>query len=154
MKRSIFDQNARDEIISRIKKLDVDSKGRWGILSSTQMIHHLYESCKMAFDEIPMPDRSNILTKTLGKWMFLSNIKLPGREKGKIKTVPEVDVVSSNMKTDEIESEKEKYFTILERMISTNELSKKHTLFGKMKREDWGYLTYAHADYHLTQFNM
>jgi hypothetical protein len=118
------------------------------------MIRHLTESCKLAFDEIPMPDRSNILTRTLWKWMFLSNIKPPGRDRGNIKTLPEVDIVDLKVELNNIEEEKAAYMSIVKRMTSTNDLSKKHTLFGKMKHDDWGYLTYAHADYHLTQFNL
>jgi hypothetical protein len=153
MKHNIFDQPAREEVLSRIQKLTVESKGKWGRLSATQMIRHLAEACRLAFDEIPIADQSTFFTRTLAKWIFLSNIKPPGREKGKIKTLAEVDIVELKTRVAEIQIEKDNYKALVERMVNTSELSKKHPLFGKMSRKDWGLLTYAHADYHLTQFS-
>jgi len=153
MKHNIFDQPAREEVFSRIQKLTVGSKGKWGRLSAPQMVRHLAEACRLAFDEIPIADQSTFFTRTLAKWIFLSNIKPPGREKGKIKTLAEVDIVELKTTVAEMQIEKDNYKALVERMVSTPELSKKHPLFGKMSRKDWGLLTYAHADYHLTQFS-
>ena len=153
MKHNIFDQPAREEVFSRIQKLTVGSKGKWGRLSAPQMVRHLAEACRLAFDEIPIADQSTFFTRTLAKWIFLSNIKPPGREKGKIKTLAEVDIVELKTTIAEMQIEKDNYKALVERMVSTPELSKKHPLFGKMSRKDWGLLTYAHADYHLTQFS-
>ena len=153
MKHNIFDKPAREEVFSRIQKLTVESKGKWGRLSAPQMIRHLAEACRLAFDEIPIADQSTFFTRTLAKWIFLSNIKPPGREKGKIKTLAEVDIVELKTTVAEMQIEKDNYKALVERMINTPELSKKHPLFGKMSRKDWGLLTYAHADYHLTQFS-
>jgi hypothetical protein len=154
MKHNIFDQPAREEVISRIQKLTVESKGKWGRLSAPQMIRHLAEACRLAFDEIPIADQSTFFTRTVAKWIFLSNIKPPGREKGKIKTLAEVDIVELKTTLAEMQIEKDNYKALVEKMVNTPELSKKHPLFGKMSRKDWGLLTYAHADYHLTQFSM
>jgi hypothetical protein len=154
MKHNIFDQPAREEVISRIQKLTVESKGKWGRLSAPQMIRHLAEACRLAFDEIPIADQSTFFTRTVAKWIFLSNIKPPGREKGKIKTLAEVDIVELKTTLAEMQIEKDNYKALVEKMVNIPELSKKHPLFGKMSRKDWGLLTYAHADYHLTQFSM
>ena len=154
MKRSIFQPEARQEVLARIEKLSPDTQGKWGKLSVAQMVRHLTEANRMAFGEIPMPDRSNVLTRTLIKWLFLSNIKPPGREKGNIKTLPEVDVIDQAMLLDDLETEKDKYKKIVARLIATPQLHHQHSLFGKMSHEDWGNLVYAHADYHLTQFGV
>ena len=153
MKRSIFEPGVKESVFKRIDAITTDTKGKWGKLSVVQMIRHLSEANRMAFGDIPMPDRSNLLTRTLFKWMFLSNIKPPGREKGKIQTFPEVDVVKRGIAIEDLESEKARYKATVERILSTPVLHPTHTVFGKMTREDWGYLVYAHADYHLTQFN-
>ncbi len=153
MKRSIYEPGVKESLFKRIDAITADTKGKWGKLTATQMIRHLSEANRMAFGEIPMPDRSNLLTRTLFKWMFLSNIKPPGREKGKIQTFPEVDVVQSGMAVEDIEAEKRRYKDTVERIINAPTLHPFHTAFGKMSKKDWGYLVYAHADYHLTQFN-
>ena len=106
MKRNIFEPAAREAVISRINKLTVDSKGKWGRLTAPQMIRHLNEACRMSFDEVKVPDQSNFFTRTLGKWLFLSNIKPPGREKGNIKTFPQIDIVETRFPVLEIEEEK------------------------------------------------
>lgn len=154
MKHNIFEPSACEAVITRINKLTVDSKGQWGRLSAPQMIRHLTEACKMAFDEVQIPDQSNFFTRTVGKWLFLSNVKPPGREKGKLKTFPQIDIVEIGFPVLEIEEEKKHYLATIERLIKEKELSRKHPLFGKMSRDDWGLLAYAHADYHLTQFNL
>ncbi|HTE31971.1 MAG TPA: DUF1569 domain-containing protein [Chryseolinea sp.] len=154
MKKTIFDRPVLNELITRIAKLETSSKGRWGKLTAQQMVRHLTEACRIAFDEVVVPDCSNFLTRSVLKWLFLNNIKPPGREKGKIKTFAEVDVVNLNLKVDSLDVERTKYTTILQRMAHAETLSLRHPLFGKMDRADWGLLTYAHADYHLTQFDV
>lgn len=154
MKRSILDPTAKQEILSRIELLTLGNQGKWGRLSVTQMVRHLMEANRLAFGEIPMPDRSNLLTRTLFKWMFLSNIKPPGREKGKIQTLPEVDVINQDLLLGDFETEKDHYKKTLDRIVNTPQLHSQHSLFGKMSRQDWGNLVYAHADYHLTQFGV
>ncbi len=108
----------------------------------------------MALGEIDMPDRSTFLTRTVFKWMFLNNIKPPGREKGTIQTFPEVDIVNTGLATEGLEAEKTRYKQSVQNIIDTPALHTRHTAFGKMSRADWGHLAYAHADYHLTQFNV
>jgi hypothetical protein len=154
MKQSIFDEGVQKEIAGRIAKLNVDSKGQWCKLNSVQMLRHLTEGARMAFDEVVVPDQSTFITKSLVKWLFLSNVKPPGREKGKIKTFAEIDIVALGTVCDAIETEKNNYLKIIQRIASAGELSRYHPLFGKMSRKDWGFLTYAHADYHLTQFGV
>ncbi|HVG42205.1 MAG TPA: DUF1569 domain-containing protein [Chitinophagaceae bacterium] len=153
MKQSIFDPGVKESIFSRVDAITHATKGAWGKLSSAQMIRHLTEAARMAFGEIEMPDRSTELTRTVIKDQFLGNIKPEGRENGNIQTFPEVDVVQSGMVVDDLETEKKRYKEIVERLIDTPVLHPVHTVFGEMSREDWGYLAFAHADYHLTQFN-
>jgi hypothetical protein len=154
MKQSIYNAATKEEIFRRVDKVTAASKGRWGKLSAPQMLRHLAEANRMALGEIGMPDRSTFLTRTLIKWMFLNNIKPPGREKGKIQTFPEVDIVKKGVATDDIEAEKIRYKRSVQKILDTPALHGRHTAFGKMTREDWGHLAYAHADYHLTQFDL
>ena len=154
MKQSIYHAPAKEELFHRIEKLTPAAKGRWGKLSATQMLRHLSEANRMALGEIVMPDRSTFLTRTVIKWMFLNGIKPPGREKGNIQTFPEVDIVKNGVVTDDLEAEKARYKRSVQKIIDTPVLHTRHTAFGKMSREDWGHLAYAHADYHLTQFNL
>ncbi|MEO8086418.1 MAG: DUF1569 domain-containing protein [Bacteroidota bacterium] len=153
MKHSIYEAGIKENIFQRIDSLSAETQGRWGKLNATQMVRHLSEAARMTFGEIPMPDRSNFITRSLFKWMFITNKKIPGREKGKLQTFPEIDIVKLGLKTDDLYKEKERYKAIVERIITTDKLHKEHTVFGKMTKDEWGHLTYAHADYHLTQFN-
>lgn len=154
MKKSIFDPDVMNEIRMRIQHLDQDSKPKWGRLNAAQMTRHLNEAARMAFDEVIVPDQSNFLTRTIVKWMFLANIKPPGREKGNIKTFPQVDIVALGTPVNSLKEEIGEYLLTAQRLCNTSKLSARHPLFGKMSHSDWGYLTYAHADYHLTQFNV
>lgn len=152
MKKSIFNEDVKQSVFKRIDSINPDTRPEWGKLNATQMVRHLFEANRMALGEIPMPDRSTFISRTLIKMMFLDNIKPPGRKKGKVHTFPEIDIVEKKVAVEDLESEKKKYKDIVERIIKTETLDSTHTLFGKMSRSDWGYLIYAHADYHLTQF--
>lgn len=154
MKRSIFEPATLEEILTRIQKLTPNSRGRWGRLTSEQMIRHLTMACQMSFGEVVVADRSNFITRSLVKWLFLSNIKPPGREKGKIQTFPEVDILSLKLQVADLNKERTDYQAVLRRLVKTEILAPKHPLFGNMSRNDWGLLCYAHADYHLTQFEV
>lgn len=154
MKHSIFEAGVKQGLFERVDMLQADTKGKWGKLNVAQMLRHMAEASRMAFADIPMPDRSTLLTRTLIKWMFLNNIKPPGREKGNIKTFPEVDVAQLDIAVEDLESEKARYKASIEKLIAAPQLHHTHTAFGKMSREDWGLLSYAHADYHLTQFGV
>lgn len=154
MKRSIFEPSAVDEILVRIQKLTPNSHGRWGRLTSEQMIRHLNMACQMSFGEVVVADRSNFITRSLVKWLFLSNIKPPGREKGKIQTFPEIDILSLKLLVTDLNKERADYKAVLLRLTKNEIFATKHPLFGNMNRNDWGLLCYAHADYHLTQFDV
>lgn len=154
MKRSIYEPLALDEILARTQKLKPNSHGRWGKLTAEQMVRHLKMACQMSFGEVIVADRSNFITRSLVKWLFLSNIKPPGREKGKIKTFPEIDILSLQLQVADLNKELAEYEAVLRRLTKTEILAKKHPLFGNMSRYDWGLLGYAHADYHLTQFGV
>ena len=154
MKHSIFEKGVKEDLFERLNKLNSATKARWGKLNAEQMLRHLSEANRMALGELIMPDRSNFLTRTIFKWMFLSNIKPAGREKGNVQTFPEVDVVKRRIEVDDIETEKRRYIQSINNIINAPALHPTHTAFGKMKRKDWGLLAYAHSDYHFTQFNI
>lgn len=154
MKKNIFDEPALVEVLLRVGKLKEQTPGRWGKLNSNQMVCHLSMAAKMALGEVQVPDQSNLITRTLVRWLFLNNIKPPGRKKGKIQTFEQVDVIKQNMQVDTLAMELSNYQAILHRILRTETLCNKHPLFGKMSRKDWGLLCYAHADYHLTQFDV
>ncbi len=154
MKKNIFNPEIRKEIQQRILLLRSDSRPKWGKLTAPQMARHLAEACRIGLGEIHVPDQSNFITRSLVKWLFLANVKPPGREKGKIQTFPQVDVVALGISVADTEAEINNYLNTVDRLIGATNLSSTHPLFGKMNRDDWGLLTYAHADYHLTQFNL
>jgi len=154
MKRNIFDETTRNEVFSRVEKLNAESTGRWGKLNAPQMLRHLSEACRMGLNEISIANKSSFFSRTFVKWLVINNIKPPGREKGKIKTFHEIDIVQLNFPVEELETEKENYKAMLHKLSYTEKLSDHHPMFGKLTHKDWGYLTYSHADYHLTQFNV
>jgi len=156
MKKTIFDPESKADILQRLEKLSPDSQPRWGILKSNQMLRHLIESNKITLGELETEDRSNLFTKTLIRYFILSS-KVPSIkqvQKRPIQTVPEINVVERQIVTADFETERENYKKDIERIISARNFAAKSPIMGKMSREDWGKLTYSHANYHLTQFGV
>lgn len=58
---------------------------------------------------------------------------------------------------DHFLSEKRHLISTLEEfstLAADGELPKFHQLFGKMTKDDWGFLEYKHLHHHLKQFNV
>ena len=156
MKKTIFDPEAKIEILKRLKNLSHDTQPRWGVMKPNQMLRHLIEANKISTGELETADRSNLFTKTLIRY-FILNSKVPSIkqiQKRPIVTFPEINVVERNIATADFETEKENFKKDIERVINAKIFAAKSPVMGKMSREDWGKLTYSHANYHLTQFGL
>ena len=140
----------RDQFLGRLNSLTPESERRFGSLTVTQMIRHLYRTFEMTLEEVDVPDNGNLLTKTVGKW---ASIYLPiPIPPGKIK-MP--DIFTPEPEYD-FEGEREaligkldQYLEVLEKEPNRTGLS---ILFGNMTMTEWSRLHGAHWHHHLKQF--
>ena len=146
--KTVFDKPTRDELIARINKLDNNSHAQWGKMDVAQMIKHcrLWEEmisgelkCKRSF-----PGR---LVGQMVLKRFLNDEKPLGRG---APTAPELRVEETHLA---IEAEKARWIEMLEKNAQFSNPNFVHPFFGKMTKDQVGWLDYRHIDHHLRQFN-
>ncbi len=145
--KSVFDKETRDELINRINTLNENSKAQWGRMNIYQMLKHctLWEewiSGKKKYKRI-------FLGRLFGK-MALKNLLKDEKPMGRnAPTIPEFRIRENG----NVSAEKAKWIDLIEEHARFSNPEFVHTFFGKMTKEQIGYLAYKHTDHHLRQFN-
>jgi len=145
--KSILDKTTRDELIYRIKTLDENSTAQWGKMNIYQMLRHctLWEemiSGKRKYKRV-------FMGRLFGKIALNSILKDEDPLRRNTPTVPELRVKGNG----NVLSERAKWISLIEEYIHFSNPEFVHVFFGKMTREQIGYLSYKHTDHHLRQFN-
>jgi hypothetical protein len=145
--KTIFDKATRDELIRRINTVSENSTAQWGKMNIYQMLRH----CTL-FEEMA-------LGKTKYKRVFV------GLLFGKIalkKVLKDDAPLTRNTPTlaewkikgdGDVSAEKAKWISLLGEYDHFTDPGLVHPFFGKITKEQIGYLAYKHADHHLRQFN-
>ena len=84
--KSLGDPALAEQIIHRVRKLTPDTPRIWGKMSPNQMLCHCTDQIRMAFGEIQVKNTSNILSRTIVKFLVLRFVSIP---KDKVETLPE-----------------------------------------------------------------
>ena len=144
-----FTQEKRHEFRQRIESVTSRSPRQWGTMEVDQMLHHLNLACGGSLGFYDLPDESNLLTRTLAKWVTVD--WFPEQPVGL--RLPKGFKIPRSQRFD-FAQEKTKLLHIVEAAwhASTDEDWKPHPLFGKMTANEWGKLLQMHLDYHLRQF--
>lgn len=145
--KTIFDETTTDELISRISMLNENSKAQWGKMTVYQMLKH----CTL-WEEMISGDKKYkrmFLGHLLGK-MALKNLLKDDRPMGH--NAPSVPGFVITGPGDAL-SEKKKWIDLVKEHARFSNNDFIHPFFGKMTKEQIGFLAYKHTDHHLRQFN-
>jgi len=145
--RSLWDEQARAEIVGRIGNLKPDSERRWGKMDCPTMVGHCAGGLLMVLGERDLgPPRGPYRFAPM-RYLVIHLVPWP---KGKAKAPVEPQQKS----TEDWSTERDKLLELIDRAARTppEEFGATHFLFGPMKHNDWGVLAYRHLDHHLTQF--
>ena len=145
--KTIFDKSTNDQLIARISLIDENSTAKWGKMTVYQMLKH----CTL-WEEMLRGDK--VITRMfLGR--LIGRIALKGVLKDEkpmsrnAPTVPGFEIKDHGNVLEEkarwIAMAKEHPYFANDNFI--------HPFFGKMTKEQIGYLAYKHSDHHLRQFN-
>ena len=144
---SILNDNDRRAIVNRMNSLTASSTRRWGQLDITGMLQHLQLAARMTLGELEVPSVNKKPFQMFPlKHLVLYVLPFP---KG-APTAPllkPVDVTT-------FDEERTALLELLER-IGTGPregTGPAHPLFGTLSWQEWGVVTYKHADHHLKQF--
>lgn len=145
--KTVFDGEARAELIGRIRRLGPDSTRRWGQMSCGQMVAHLADALRMTFGELEIMPRGGPLRFAPIRYLLIHKLPFP-------RGAPTAPELISRDGTD-LSAEVEALITLLTRFGDANvKLGAEHPAFGPLTRNDWGVLVYRHTSHHLNQFGV
>src|SRR4051812_34590116 len=146
--KTVFDKATRQELIDRIDHLNENSSAQWGKMKVYQMITHCRRWEEMAHGRIS--GKRAFVGLLFGKLAL--KIVLKDEEPLRRNTPTSPELIVAEAKGD-LSAERSKWITLLEAYDHFSNDEFIHPFFGKMTKEQIGYLSYKHTDHHLRQFN-
>ncbi|HET6227490.1 MAG TPA: DUF1569 domain-containing protein [Bacteroidia bacterium] len=145
--KTVFDKETREELIRRIQSLNTTSKAQWGKMNVYQMIKHCAQADEMflgkkKYKRVPL---GYLLGKSILKRILKDDSPME-------KNAPTHVKFRINGEGD-IAPEKIRWMEYIGAYAQFSEAYYVHWFFGKMTKEQLGYLAYKHTDHHLRQFN-
>ena len=146
--KSIYEQTAMNEILSRINALPPTAERRWGKMTVDQMLAHCNETMKVVTNQkITKRRLLGILLGPLFKKDYLG-------EKPLRRNSPTNPLFVITAEHDFVK-EKELLMTLVKQFSEGGEqkcTKQPHSFFGPFTPQEWGISTYKHLDHHLQQF--
>lgn len=145
--KTIFDKTTRDELINRINALTENSMAQWGKMTIYQMLKHctLWEEMILGKKKY----KRVFIGRLFGKMALKGLIKDESPLRRNTPTIPEFRIRDNG----NVASQRMKWIALLEEHAHFSNPGFVHPFFGKMTKEQIGYLAYKHTDHHLRQFN-
>lgn len=147
--KSLFDDNHRSSLISRLDRITPDSPKNFGVMTPEQMFCHMSDHLCVALGELKGTPASGFLSTSLGKWLGINVIPWP---KGKTPSPPEQLTTAPA----EFEADRNQLKQRIDQFVAQTPNAKfgPHSVFGELSGELWGKLAAKHLEYHLDQFNV
>jgi len=148
MPKSVWNAQARQELLDRLQRLGPESTPRWGRMNAAQMLAHLRMWMQMATGELKTASKNLPIQYPPLKQLLIYWLPFP---KG-VPTAPELIV------REELDWAGE--YAAVRRQLQSfapPEPETKwplHPAFGIMTTKAWGVLAYRHTDHHLKQFGV
>lgn len=134
-------------MIQRIDALGDDSVAQWGKMKIYQMLRHC-----ILYDEMILhggKQKQTLLGRIFGQRVLKDFIKDENPIKRNLPTLPQLKV---NESVGDVSVQKKRWMALIREYEGYAEPYFVHPFFGKMTREQVGYLNYKHTDHHLRQF--
>ena len=143
--KTVFDPSTREELIRRVNSLSETSTAQWGKMNVSQMMKHCAQWDDLAQGKTKY--KQSFLGKLFGK-MALKDMMKDQPVKKNLPTVP------SFMIKDQVDfdAEKARWIESLHAYENSANDSIVHPFFGRLTKEQTGYMVYKHVDHHLQQF--
>ena len=146
--KSIFDPQIRNEVISRVDRLQPGSTPVWGKMTVTQMVRHCTRCEEYYLGNAPV--KRSFLGRLIGGMAIKGLLKNDGTMLGKNAPTNPVFRVTEDVK--DLDAEKQKWMSALSGYATFDQPTFNHWFFGHMTREQLGQFIYKHCDHHLRQF--
>jgi len=146
---SIWQDSARQQLLTRLGRLTPDSPARWGKFTCPAMLAHVNDALRMALGELSPPSKHSPIRFFPLKQLIIYYLPFP-------KGVPTAPVLLARTGTAVFRDEVQVFPQLLDRLGQRAEETEwpVHPAFGRMTRRAWGVLGYRHVDHHFTQFGV
>ena len=147
--KTIFDKVTRDELIVRIKLLNENSTANWGKMNFYQMLKHC-----ILYDEWILGKNNPVYKQVfIGRLFGKTALKdFVGDDKQLKRNMRTLNNLKVELSSGNPASEKLKWIDLVKEFENYSNPNFIHSFFGKMTKEQVGYLDYKHTDHHLRQF--
>jgi hypothetical protein len=146
---SIFENETRNELISRIHTLNENSVPRWGKMNIFQMVKHCTNWDKWIQGREKYVYKQAFIGILFGK---IALKRMVMTEKPFDKNVPTSTQFKVKEKEGDLIAEKQNWISLIESYEQYTNPDFVHDFFGKMTKEQIGIMAYKHTDHHLRQF--
>lgn len=145
---TMWDNNARAELLQRLTALAPNSPRQWGKFTCGQMLAHVTDGIRMALGELHVAPKITPFKFWPMKQLIIYKLPFP---KG-APTAPELLA----RRPESIESEKAALASAINRLADRAQQPAwpDHPAFGSLTGQDWGALIYKHLDHHFRQFGV
>ncbi len=145
--KSLFEEEVKQEIISRINMLRPASQRKWGKMDVAQMLAHTQQPLKVALGE--QTCKGNFLIRALSVF-FKSNLY---NDKPFAKNLP-TDKTFKIADTRDFQKERENLVSMISVFSPERLTERPHPVFGPLTQEQWSKSQWKHLDHHLQQFGV
>lgn len=147
-----LNEETLEHFSSRLVKIESASQRRWGKLEPNELMAHLTRSIDISLGRVPQEDKSNVLTRGVGRWLiFDSPLPWP---KGKIKA-PGIFFPENH---GDLEKEKAAAIDAMHRFVAAlkSDPNERHRsmYFGDLPLSYWSKINGRHTEHHLQQFGV
>jgi hypothetical protein len=147
--KTLFDAQARDEIVQRLARLEPSSRRQWGKMDVAQMAAHCAAAMEIACGD--RTKRQALIGRVLAP--FVKSTALGEKPFGRnAPTDPEFRISDAR----NFANERTRLVGLVERFCARGPSGADglvHSFFGRLTADEWGRLMYKHLDHHLRQFN-
>jgi uncharacterized protein DUF1569 len=146
---SIWEEDRRHELLTRLERLPPDAPARWGKLTCPAMLAHVNDALRMVLGEVTPAAKKVPIRFFPLKQLIIYALPFP-------KGVPTSPVLLERCDDAIFRDEVQAFPRILDRLASRAAQTSwpSHPAFGSMSRRAWGVLGYRHVDHHFTQFGV
>jgi hypothetical protein len=148
MRRNIFDEDAKQALVDRVRSLSPTATPLWGVMNVTEMLHHCNTSLRMIMHAEPATNSSTIKQVILRVAFLTVLTKFPKE----VRAPRKLDVKRNGAMIGDFDKHKNELLSLLDMFSMQQNIYGLHPYFGKLSHKQWGIFTWMHIDHHLRQF--
>ena len=146
--RTLWEADARADILTRIRGLPAEGRPRWGKMNAPKMLAHIADQIRMGLGDIPARRGAGWLSVWPFNYLMIHVVPWPHGAKGPFEAF--------TTKPASWDSDKKALEALIDRFCEKQQQQTwpEHPLFGKLSGNDWAALSYKHLSHHLRQFGV